>query len=313
MIPSASSRPFINMAKPNLLLCFDAFGTLFSPKGAVAQQYAEVARQCGITEFSDNELQSRLLAAIKEEREQNPNYGKATGLGATKWWTNVIHKTFTPLIRSDQALPPSLVPKLMHRFSSSEGYDAQHDLVPALRALRHEKSLQGFDKVVIGVVTNSDDRVPSILSSFGLNVSPARFGSEDQMDVNHEDRYDIDFHCMSYDVGVEKPDTRIFNAAELMLSRIIAARHGKAPAEADLQSWQKVYVGDEYAKDVVGSTDAGWNPVLLDVAGTSTQVTSLEDCPPQALQDLFKQHAVVRVRSIRALASWFTGREWETK
>lgn len=201
----------------------------------------------------------------------------------------------------------------MHRFSSSEGYDAQHDLVPALRALRHEKSLQGFDKVVIGVVTNSDDRVPSILSSFGLNVSPARFGSEDQMDVNHEDRYDIDFHCMSYDVGVEKPDTRIFNAAELMLSRIIAARHGKAPAEADLQSWQKVYVGDEYAKDVVGSTDAGWNPVLLDVAGTSTQVTSLEDCPPQALQDLFKQHAVVRVRSIRALASWFTGREWETK
>lgn len=76
------------MAKPNLLLCFDAFGTLFSPKGAVAQQYAEVARQCGITEFSDTELQSRLLAAIKEEREQNPNYGKATGLGATKWWTN---------------------------------------------------------------------------------------------------------------------------------------------------------------------------------------------------------------------------------
>ncbi|KKO99016.1 hypothetical protein THAR02_08887 [Trichoderma harzianum] len=286
------------MAKPNLLLCFDAFGTLFSPKGAVAQQYAEVARQCGITEFSDNELQSRLLAAIKEEREQNPNYGKATGLGATK---------------CDQALPPALVPKLMHRFSSSEGYDAQRDLVPALRALRHEKSLQGFDKVVIGVVTNSDDRVPSILSSFGLNVSPARFGSEDQMDVNHEGRYDIDFHCMSYDVGVEKPDTRIFNAAELMLSRIIAARHGKAPAEADLQSWQKVYVGDEYAKDVVGSTDAGWNPVLLDVAGTSTQVTSLEDCPPQALQELFKQHAVVRVRSIRGLASWLTGREWETK
>ncbi|KAL7937449.1 hypothetical protein V8C35DRAFT_276944 [Trichoderma chlorosporum] len=301
------------MAKPNLLLCFDAFGTLFKPKGAVAQQYAEVARQCGITGFSDNELQSRLLAAIKEEREQNPNYGKATGLGATKWWTNVIHKTFTPLVRGGQALPPTLVPRLMHRFSSSEGYDAQRDLVPAIRALRRQTSLQSFDKVVIGVVTNSDDRVPSILSSFGLNVSPARYGSVYEPDVVPEEQYDIDFHCMSYDVGVEKPDTRIFNAAELMLSRIIRTRYGGNPAEADLGSWQKVYVGDEYAKDVVGSTNAGWNPVLLDADGTSTQVTNLEDCPPQPLQDLFRQHAVVRVRSIRGLAAWLTGIDLETK
>ncbi|UKZ80489.1 hypothetical protein TrVFT333_008250 [Trichoderma virens FT-333] len=297
------------MAKPNLLLCFDAFGTLFSPKGAVAQQYAEVARQCGITGFSDNELSSRLLAAIKEEREQNPNYGKATGLGATKW-------SFTRHLRLSSLatrLSPTLVPRLMHRFSSSEGYEAQRDLVPAFRALRQQKLLQGFDKVVIGVVTNSDDRVPTILSSFGLNVSPARYGSEEQIDAIPGEKYDIDFHCMSYDVGVEKPDTRIFNAAELMLSRIIATRHRETPTEADLESWQKVYVGDEYAKDVVGSTDAGWNPVLLDVEGTSTQVTSLEDCPPQALQDLFKEHAVVRVRSIRELAAWLTGAEWGAK
>lgn len=76
-------------SKPNLLLCFDAFGTLFNPKGGVAQQYAQVAKQCGVTGFSDKELQSRLLEAIKEEREKNPNYGRATGLGATQWWTNV--------------------------------------------------------------------------------------------------------------------------------------------------------------------------------------------------------------------------------
>lgn len=76
-------------AKPNLLLSFDAFGTLFSPKGGVAHQYAEVARQCDVTGFSDKELQSRLLEAIKDERKKNPNYGKATGLGATQWWTNV--------------------------------------------------------------------------------------------------------------------------------------------------------------------------------------------------------------------------------
>ena len=77
------------MAKPNLLLCFDAFGTLFKPKRPVAEQYAEVARQCGLTGFNDQDVQSCFRTAFKEEAKQNPNYGKATGLGATKWWTNV--------------------------------------------------------------------------------------------------------------------------------------------------------------------------------------------------------------------------------
>lgn len=77
------------MSKRNLLLCFDAFGTLFSPKASVAQQYAQVAHQCGVTSFTQDELQSRLSAAINQERERNPNYGKDTGLGATRWWTNV--------------------------------------------------------------------------------------------------------------------------------------------------------------------------------------------------------------------------------
>lgn len=310
---SALSRPIMKAAKPNLLLCFDAFGTLFSPKGPVAQQYAEVARQCDFTGFSDKELQSRLLEAIKDEREQNPNYGKATGLGATQWWTNVIHKTFTPLLRNNQALPPTLVPKLIHRFSSSEGYEAQRDLVPAIRALRERISQQGVERLVIGVITNSDDRVPDILSSLGLNVSPLRYGTPFDASALREKQFDIDFHCMSYDVGVEKPDRRIFNAADIMLSYIIRARYNETLTESEIERWQKVYIGDEVAKDVVGAAEAGWNPVLLDVDGNSTEITSLEDTPQQTLEDLFAEHASVRVGSIRNLVSWLTGSEWEKR
>ncbi|KAK1245336.1 hypothetical protein MKX08_004965 [Trichoderma sp. CBMAI-0020] len=303
----ASSRPIMKTAKPNLLLCFDAFGTLFSPKGGVAQQYAQVAGQCGVTGFSDKELQSRLLEAIKEEREKNPNYGRATGLGATQWWTNVIHKTFTPLMRNNQALPPTLVPKLLHRFSSSEGYEAQRDLVPAIRALRERISQQGVERLVIGVITNSDDRVPDVLSSFGLNVSPLRYGIPFEASAIQEKQYDIDFHCMSYDVGVEKPDRRIFNAADIMLSHIIKARYHESVRESDLESWQKVYVGDEVAKDVVGAAEAAWNPVLLDVEGKSTEMARLEDIPQQTLEYIFKDHNSVRVGSIRNLVTWLTG------
>jgi hypothetical protein len=76
-------------ARPKLLLCFDAFGTLFRPIRPVVQQYGEVARQLGITHFTDDELQSSFRAAFKDEAKLNPNYGRSTNLGATRWWTHV--------------------------------------------------------------------------------------------------------------------------------------------------------------------------------------------------------------------------------
>ncbi len=77
------------MAKRNLLLCFDAFGTLFKPKRPIARQYGEVARQCGLRGFSDEEVQTSFRAAFKSQAGAHPNYGKASGMGAPAWWTNV--------------------------------------------------------------------------------------------------------------------------------------------------------------------------------------------------------------------------------
>lgn len=221
----------------------------------------------------------------------------------------VIQNTFTPLISKGQSLPQDLVPKLLHRFASREGYEAPSNLVPTLRSLKQGNSRRSFDQVIIGVITNSDDRVPSVLSSFGLNVSPMRYGIETEPAAIAGQTHDIDFHCMSYDVGVEKPDKLIFNSAELMLAQILAMRDAESPsgASGDVGTWWKVHVGDEYAKDVVGSKNAGWNPVLLDETGQSSDITSLEDCPEQAVDELFKHHDVVRVSSIQNLVSWLTG------
>ncbi|KAH6892897.1 hypothetical protein B0T10DRAFT_262316 [Thelonectria olida] len=302
------------MVKPNLLLCFDAFGTLFRPKAPAPQQYAEVARQLGIVGFTDSELLTTLKAAIKNESAKNPNYGKATGLGATQWWTNVIHNTFTPFLKNDHVLPKGLAPKLLHRFSSNEGYDTEPNLAMTLKALKQQHAQGRYGRIVVGVVTNSDDRVPSILSSFGLKVSPLRYGTD--FDANTVVRwdYDIDFHCMSYDAGVEKPDKLIFNAAELMLAQIIAMRDGKSPAEAkaSIESWRKVYVGDEYAKDVVGSRQAGWHSVLLDADNQSTNIPNLKDHSAKTIDGLFNDHSVVRVRSIRELTTWLLGENQAT-
>lgn len=45
-----------NMSKRNLLICFDAFGTLFTPRRPIAQQYGDVARACGLGGFSDEDV-----------------------------------------------------------------------------------------------------------------------------------------------------------------------------------------------------------------------------------------------------------------
>jgi hypothetical protein len=77
------------MSKKNLLICFDAFGTLFTPRKPVAQQYSEVARSFGLGGFSDDDIAQSFKKAFKHESKTNPNYGKKTGMGAEKWWGNV--------------------------------------------------------------------------------------------------------------------------------------------------------------------------------------------------------------------------------
>ncbi|ORY14840.1 hypothetical protein BCR34DRAFT_598959, partial [Clohesyomyces aquaticus] len=75
--------------KKNLLLAFDAYGTLFTPKAPIAVQYGEIARRHGIEYPSDKHLSQAFKGAFKEEAHRNPNYGKASDMGAETWWGNV--------------------------------------------------------------------------------------------------------------------------------------------------------------------------------------------------------------------------------
>lgn len=45
-----------NLLGKDLLLCFDAFGTLFAPKIPVTEQYGEIARRHGLSGFSNDQL-----------------------------------------------------------------------------------------------------------------------------------------------------------------------------------------------------------------------------------------------------------------
>jgi putative hydrolase of the HAD superfamily len=92
-----------------------------------------------------------------------------------------------------------------------------------------------------GVISNSNGSARRILQSLGL----ARY---------------LDFVLDSAEVGVEKPDPRIF--------RLALERAGVRPPEA-------VYVGDLYSVDVLGARGVGMPAILLDPGGH----WGARDCP----------------------------------
>lgn len=84
------------MTKRNLLICFDAFGTLFKPKRPVEEQYTAVAHKFGLglnsdgtTQFDSADVRASFRRAFKDSAREFPNYGRVVGMGATAWWMQV--------------------------------------------------------------------------------------------------------------------------------------------------------------------------------------------------------------------------------
>lgn len=213
----------------------------------------------------------------------------------------IIRNTFQPLVGGQQEIHADLAPKLLHRFASEEGYTLAPGAKRLLRGLR--KPIDGSEgRTVVGLITNSDDRVPGVLSSLGLTVSSLRYDNTSFSNFDKKKQYDIDFSVMSYDVGCEKPDKRIFSAAEEIWRQL--------PGGADPRDdeWDKVYVGDEYGKDVVGAQAAGWHSVLIaeDRSTLPHDVKDIEEKHPGDLSPLLQdQQSNVAISSLERLAHWF--------
>ena len=182
----------------------------------------------------------------------------------------IIRATFRPF-SSENALPERLVPDLLTRFSSAAGYTLYPDVLPFFKFLRQMKAVSreesAWSRAIIGVITNSDDRVPLILSNFGLQVGSGRYGSDRQASLEAED--DINFVMLSYDVGFEKPDPEIFDFTKEMVPG-----HGRF-----------IHIGDDLQKDYYAAKRAGWDGYLLDRelkishenVGSVNRITNLQE------------------------------------
>ncbi|KAJ4349160.1 hypothetical protein N0V95_004802 [Ascochyta clinopodiicola] len=274
MFPTRAQR-----AKKNLLLCFDAFGTLFQPNVPIPIAYAQAAIRHGV------KCDSR-----------NPG-------------ADVIHSTFQPWLEPGQDVPQALVDELLTRYSTKEGYDIFPDVKPFFQMLRDKSSTDveawPWQKTVVGIITNSDDRVPGVLESFGLKIGPRRVGTPDQRTAKAASEDDVSFVVLSYDVGVEKPERGIYDAAIDSLQETLTSRDDGLK----IDDFEKLYVGDSLKEDFFGAKHAGWNALYVDRSeGFKTEFakkgkdlvrTPVEHPASNTLE------RVAMIKNLQALSDWY--------
>lgn len=121
--------------------------------------------------------------------------------------------------------------RVIERLDTAHKYDNLWRLMmPSTPRVLQELRTRGY---TLGVVSNSDGRIAAILQKCRL----VEF---------------FDVVIDSHEVGLEKPDPRIFHLALTQIE--------KRPEQA-------AYVGDIYGIDVVGAERAGLQPLLLDTLG----------------------------------------------
>ncbi|GAB5589809.1 hypothetical protein Unana1_04709 [Umbelopsis nana] len=211
------------------LITFDAYNTVFKPKGGISAQYEMEARKLGIS-VSREAINKSFRPALNSQVSKYPLYGLSQGLTPRIWWQDVVRSTFIGAGASERDLDekfPVLFDTIWTRFTSADGYEVFSDVFSTLKELKSRN-------ITLGVVSNSDERVAQVLESLKL------------------DSY-FDFVLTSSMARCEKPAREIFDQALQLGSKGSTA----------IQASQALHIGDDVKRDYFGARNAGWHSLLL--------------------------------------------------
>jgi putative hydrolase of the HAD superfamily len=204
-------------------LFFDVGGTLLRPWPSVGAIYASLANRHGMTATAEN-----LQRAFRESWAAL----KRPGLTVSRkdWWRELVFRT---LGQENQAC----FEELFEIFARAGAWQVFPDVEDTLREAR-SRGLR------VGIISNWDERLRPLLDEIGLALY-------------------FDSMTISCEIGVEKPDPRIFQAA----------LHA-----AGVPVKQTVHVGDSDTADVRGAEAVGMTAVLLNRGeGEGVGVRDLRD------------------------------------
>lgn len=221
---------------------FDVGNTLLEPHPSVSSVCQEVLAEFG----HDADLESieslmPLVDAYYEDRYRADDTFWTDEEETSSVWVGMYSLLCDRLGIGDQAA--EIARRVYDEFGRPERWRPYPDVVPVLTALRSEG-------IATGIISNWDTRLASLVRGLGLS-------------------HLFDLVVSSADVGLRKPDPRIFMLA--------CERLGVRPDQA-------VHVGDHHYADVLGARAVGMTPVLIvrhgeapPVSGGALTARSFED------------------------------------
>ncbi len=187
---------------------FDVSGTLLYPYPSVGEIYADISKKHGI-QLNSKHIEQPLTDAYKRRREtRRPTISQES---EKEWWSS-----------QDTAQFDAFFSELWAAFAEASSWRLYDGVVPVLQELK----ARGYK---LGILSNWDNRLMSILEGFDL--------------IDYFDAFSI-----SANVGFEKPDQRIFVAAEKALG---------------ISGSACLHVGDSEYFDHAGASNAGWSSLLI--------------------------------------------------
>jgi HAD superfamily hydrolase (TIGR01549 family) len=217
---------------------FDWFNTLAKYEPARDESARQVMHEFGY-EVPLDKVRQAMAAADKDWFEENaraPIRLRSAAEQAKAYARH--HQIILKGAGIDFSAKPDLLKTVvtrMHTLSSAMHFVLFDDVVPTLKSVRERK-------LTIGLLTNLDRDMAAMCRDLGIG--------------NY-----INVIVTSGEIGVDKPDPRIFQAA---LNR------------AAVNAAEAVLVGDQYKNDILGAQGVGMKAMLID---RLDQLTNITDCP----------------------------------
>jgi putative hydrolase of the HAD superfamily len=205
---------------------FDVGNTLVFPYPSVSEVCRQILAEEGhIHDLSAIDALMPLVDEYYEDRYRTDDTFWTDEGETSQVWIGMYSLLCRRLGIADE--PERIAQRVYDEFGCPERWRAYDDVAPAFERLA-ERGL------ALGIISNWDRRLAALLDGMGLGERLSTVVS-------------------SADVGLHKPDPRIFELA--------CARLGVEPSEA-------AHVGDHHYADIIGATAVGMVPVLIDRHGS---------------------------------------------
>lgn len=219
----------------------DVTGTLVSFLGRIEDHYGDAARTCGVEISHEKKLliPQSFNKAYKETSAAHPCFGNSC-ISSKEWWRRCVKRSFELVGTSmDEREEERVFQRVYSTFGSHAAYGVFDDAKPFLKWCKRHG-------IACGVLSNADER-------YGDSILPM-LGLSDHMQ----------FFTFSKNVGVEKPGKDIFDAAIQDAQPWLCLGNNKPLSDMKLLPEEVLHIGNDYQKDYVGATKAGFRSVLLD-------------------------------------------------